>query len=98
MAGGVVVVPGVCRRPRARHGRPMSDDPAARVVAIDGPSGSGKSTIAGGVACRLDLPVLDTGAMYRAIALAAIEAGVDLYDEDASGQIARERTIAVESG
>jgi cytidylate kinase len=76
----------------------MSGDPAARVVAIDGPSGSGKSTIARGVACTLDLPVLDTGAMYRAVALAAIEAGVDLYDEDASGRIARERTIAVESG
>jgi cytidylate kinase len=36
--------------------------------------------------------------MYRAVALAAIEAGVDLYDEDASGRIAREHTIAVESG
>ena len=46
---------------------PMTDDPAARIVAIDGPSGSGKSTVARGVACKLDLPVLDTGAMYRAI-------------------------------
>ena len=51
---------------------------AARVVAIDGPSGSGKSTVARGVAARLGLEVLDTGAMYRAVTLAALERGVDL--------------------
>lgn len=76
----------------------MSGEHDARVVAIDGPSGSGKSTIARGIACKLGLQVLDTGAMYRAVALAAIESGVDLYDERASGQVAREHAIAVESG
>jgi len=45
----------------------------SRVVAIDGPSGSGKSTIARGVACALGLEVLDTGAMYRAVAVAALQ-------------------------
>ena len=43
-----------------------------KVVAIDGPAGSGKSTVARGVAAALGLPTLDTGAMYRAIALAAL--------------------------
>src|SRR5205085_2517363 len=80
LAGSLSVVPGLRRGPGARHGRVMST-PEARVVAIDGPSGSGKSTIARGVACALGLPVLDTGAMYRAVALAALEQGVALDDE-----------------
>ena len=46
------------------------------VIAIDGPSGSGKSTVARGVAAALGLPVLDTGAMYRAVTLAVLEADV----------------------
>ena len=70
----------------------------ARVVAIDGPSGSGKSTIARGVACALDLPVLDTGAMYRAVAVAALEAGTALDDEDACARLAREHEIAFDRG
>ena len=51
-----------------------------RIVAIDGPSGSGKSTVARGVAARLGLEVLDTGAMYRALTLCVLEAGVDPAD------------------
>ena len=47
-----------------------------QVVAIDGPSGSGKSTVARGVADALGLPTLDTGAMYRAVTLAALERDV----------------------
>ena len=70
----------------------------ARVVAIDGPSGSGKSTIARGVACALGLPVLDTGAMYRAVAVAALEAGTALDDEDACARLAREHEIAFDRG
>ena len=54
--------------------------PDARVIAIDGPAGSGKSTVARGVAAALGLPTLDTGALYRAVALAALDAGVDLGD------------------
>jgi cytidylate kinase len=76
----------------------MTGEHDARVVAIDGPSGSGKSTIARGVACKLGLQVLDTGAMYRAIAVAALEDDVDLYDAQACGEVARRHTIGVESG
>ncbi len=55
-------------------------DADARVIAIDGPSGSGKSTVSRAVAARLGLDVLDTGAMYRSLTLAALEAGVDVHD------------------
>ena len=48
------------------------------VIAIDGPSGSGKSSTARGVAERLGLAFLDTGAMYRAITWLALQEGVDL--------------------
>ena len=50
------------------------------VIAIDGPSGSGKSSTARGVAERLGLAFLDTGAMYRAITWLALQEGVDLDD------------------
>ncbi len=68
------------------------------VVAIDGPSGSGKSTVARGVAGALELPVLDTGAMYRAITLAALEADVALDDADACAAIARRCAVTLENG
>jgi CMP/dCMP kinase len=48
------------------------------IVAIDGPSGAGKSTVAKALAERLHVPYIDTGAMYRAIGLAAHERGVTL--------------------
>lgn len=63
-----------------------------RVVAIDGPAGSGKSTVARGVADALGLEVLDTGAMYRAVTLLAIEGGFDLGDGEAIARAA-ERAI-----
>jgi cytidylate kinase len=50
------------------------------VVAVDGPSGSGKSSTARGVAQRLGLAYLDTGAMYRALTWALLQRGVDLHD------------------
>jgi len=53
-----------------------------RVIAIDGPSGSGKSTVARTLARRLGLDYLDTGAMYRAVAFAALRRGVDPDDVD----------------
>jgi len=53
-------------------------------VAIDGPSGAGKSTVARALAARLGVPYIDTGAMYRAIGLAAHRRGVRLPIEDAS--------------
>jgi CMP/dCMP kinase len=51
-------------------------------VAIDGPSGSGKSTVARRVATALELAYLDTGAMYRALTLWALDRGVDLADTE----------------
>jgi cytidylate kinase len=68
------------------------------VVAIDGPSGSGKSTVARGVAAGLGLPVLDTGAMYRAVTLAALETGTALDDPESCAEIARRSKIDVEKG
>ncbi len=53
---------------------------AGLVVTIDGPAGSGKSTVARLLAERLGAGFLDTGAMYRAVTLAAIKAGVDMKD------------------
>jgi cytidylate kinase len=50
------------------------------VIAIDGPAGSGKSTVARRLAQRLGLTLLDTGAVYRSLALLACEAGVDWGD------------------
>jgi len=51
-----------------------------RVIAIDGPAGSGKSTVARALASRLGLEYLDTGAMYRSVAFAAIRRGIDPDD------------------
>ena len=50
-------------------------------VAIDGPSGAGKSTIARALARKLGLVYLDTGAMYRAVGLKALEQGLPLKEE-----------------
>ena len=58
------------------------------VVTVDGPAGSGKSTIARRVATRLGFTYLDTGAMYRAVTLAALEKGVPLGDGPELGRLA----------
>jgi cytidylate kinase len=58
------------------------------IITIDGPAGSGKSTAARKLAARLEIPYLDTGAMYRVVTYAAIEDGVDLSDEAALERIA----------
>lgn len=68
---------------------------AVTVIAIDGPSGSGKSTVSLGIAAALGWAVLDTGAMYRAVTLAALEAGADLDDEAATAKIAEEANVEV---
>ena len=59
------------------------------VIAIDGPAGAGKSTVARGVAEALGFTYLDSGAMYRSVALAAIRAGVDPDDGEAVSRLAR---------
>jgi cytidylate kinase len=58
------------------------------VIAIDGPAGAGKSTVARGVARALGFTYLDSGAMYRCVALAALERGVDLDDGERLGELA----------
>ncbi len=68
------------------------------VVAIDGPAGSGKSTIAAALAERLDVPHVDTGAHYRAAALAVLRAGVDPTDEAACVEVLRGSRIERRAG
>jgi CMP/dCMP kinase len=58
------------------------------VIAIDGPAGAGKSSVARGVAAALDFTYLDSGAMYRCVALAAIERGADLDDAEGMAELA----------
>ncbi len=70
----------------------------ARLVAIDGPAGAGKSTTARGVGDALGLHTLDTGAMYRAVTLAALEAGVDIDDAAAVAQLARHADLDLSDG
>lgn len=69
---------------------------SARVVAIDGPSGSGKSTVGRGVATALGLHVLDTGAMYRSVTLAVIDAAADASDAAECARLARGARIDLE--
>jgi len=73
-------------------------DPRLRevVVAVDGPSGSGKSSTARGVATALGLRYLDTGAMYRAVTWAVLDADAD--PADAAAVLAVARRVRLESG
>jgi cytidylate kinase len=66
------------------------------VIAIDGPAGSGKSTVARAVAQRLGLDYLDTGAMYRAVAFAAIRRGIDPADDEPVARLARDLELDVD--
>jgi cytidylate kinase len=66
------------------------------IVAIDGPSGSGKSTLGRMLARALKLLYIDTGSMYRAVALAVIEAQVDPSDKDAVTALANRINIDLE--
>ena len=79
------------REPRSSAGcnRPL-------VIAIDGPSGSGKSSTARGVADRLGLAFLDTGAMYRAVTWLALEEGVDVEDRAAVTRLLEHVSIQVD--
>lgn len=79
----------------------MSTEPAgtrleSAVVAVDGPSGSGKSSTARGVAERLGLRYLDTGAMYRAVTWAVLQRGIAPGDPEAVADVARR--VVLESG
>ncbi|MFA4984877.1 MAG: (d)CMP kinase [Candidatus Omnitrophota bacterium] len=63
------------------------------IIAIDGPAGSGKSTVAKILAERLGFLYIDTGAMYRAITLKAIEQKINISDSDLLVKIARETAV-----
>ena len=67
-----------------------------RVIAIDGPAGAGKSTVARQVSTATGLRYLDTGAMYRCVALAVKQTAVDPHDADTVGKIAREVDVVIE--
>jgi len=66
------------------------------VIAIDGPAGAGKSTVARAVAAELGFTYLDSGAMYRCVALAAIENGLSLDDGETLGELSRGLEIGLE--
>ncbi len=69
----------------------MNDEP--QIIAIDGPAGSGKSTVARAVSVRVGIPYLDTGAMYRSVAFAALRSGVDPDDAELVANLAREMVL-----
>jgi cytidylate kinase len=68
------------------------------VIAIDGPAGAGKSTVARAVARALGITYLDSGAMYRCVALAALRAGASLDDGEELGRLARRLEIPLPDG
>jgi CMP/dCMP kinase len=72
----------------------ISDRPL--VIAIDGPSGSGKSSTARGVAEKLGLAFLDTGAMYRAITWLALQEGVDVDDQAAVADLLTRASMEID--
>ena len=65
------------------------------IVTIDGPAGAGKSSVARRLAQRLGFCFLDTGAMYRTIALAAMREKLDWADQDAVASLAAQAPIAL---
>lgn len=68
------------------------------IVTIDGPAGAGKSTAARELARRLGFEYLDTGAMYRAVTLVCLRAGVDLSDQEIVADLARNTRIDFREG
>ena len=67
-----------------------------RVIAIDGPAGAGKSTVARQVSVETGLRYLDTGAMYRCVALAVQQTSTNPHDPEAVGQIARDVAVVID--
>jgi len=65
-------------------------------IAIDGPAGAGKSTVAKAISKELGIIYLDTGAMYRAVALKAIISGLDTKDEQQISEMVRDIDIRIE--
>lgn len=90
-------VPGVLRSPGEHRGALKAVPQPPPVIAIDGPSASGKGTVAQGVARALGFHHLDSGALYRAVALAALERGVSSGSESTIADIARNLKINSEN-
>ena len=88
LAGQLPAAPAPARRGSRRASRTLT-------VAIDGPSGSGKSTVGNALAQRVGATFVDTGLMYRALTLAALERRVDVEDGGALGRLARRVRIEV---
>ena len=68
------------------------------IVAIDGPAGAGKSTVAAEVARALGFTYVDTGALYRAVTVSALERGVDTTEESALAELMSNITISLKGG
>lgn len=68
------------------------------VLTIDGPSGAGKGTVSRAVARKLDWNYLDSGSIYRSLAVAALVAGVDINDEPSVTAVAEEMKLAFDCG
>ena len=67
--------------------------PKRLTITLDGPAGAGKSTVAQGLSKKLGISYLDTGAMYRALTLKGLRAGIDLADENALADLAAKTRI-----
>ena len=68
------------------------------IIAIDGPAASGKSITARGVAKKLDYRYIDTGAMYRTIAVKVLNQGIDLSNTEAISDLAQQTTVSQQEG
>src|SRR6059036_2562432 len=80
--------------PKSKAQRPKTMPPL--IIAIDGPSGSGKSTLSRMLSRALNLLYIDTGSMYRAVALAVIERQLDPSNQDSVVKLAQSLDINLE--